>query len=137
MNPNATSGTSIGCAGGPAAGTPLGTPSHYFDPCVFTLQTAGTYGNLPRDVVIGPSLFNLDTAVTKTFAITERAHLDFRAEFFNILNHPNFGLINTTLFSLQSGNAFTGNIVRNGAAGQITSTMNTSRQIQFGLKLSF
>jgi hypothetical protein len=128
-SPNTKSGLSSCLKDSSGNPIPVGTTAHYFDPCVFALQTPGTYGNLPRNVLIGPSLFNLDTALNKIFTITERTNLAFRAEFFNILNHPNFGLINTTIF--------TGTGARNASAGQITSTINTSRQIQFGLKLSF
>jgi hypothetical protein len=128
-NPNTKSGLSSCLKDSSGNPVPVGTTAHYFDPCVFALQTPGTYGNLPRNVLIGPSLFNLDTALNKSFTITEHTNLAFRAEFFNILNHPNFGLINTT--------TFTGTGARNASAGQIISTLNTSRQIQLGLKLSF
>ena len=64
----------------------------------------------------------------KSTAITERMKLQFRAEFFNILNHPNFGVPNDTVFS---GTAL------NASAGLITSTATNSRQIQFALKLMF
>jgi len=64
----------------------------------------------------------------KTTKLTERTNLQFRAEFFNALNHPNFGTPNATVFA---GTAF------NPSAGLITTTATTSRQIQFGLKLVF
>jgi hypothetical protein len=54
--------------------------------------------------------------------------LQFRAEFFNLLNHANFGPPNATLFSAGAASA---------SAGLITATATTSRQIQFGLKLIF
>jgi hypothetical protein len=106
----------------------LGSPNQWFDPNAFVLPTAGTYGNLGRGVYRGPGLADLDLSLFKTTKIAERASLQFRAEFFNTLNHANFGTPNATVFS---GTAF------NPSAGLITTTTTTSRQIQFGLKLVF
>jgi hypothetical protein len=75
-------------------------------------------------------LFNLDFGMKKQFDITERTNLQFRAELFNILNHPNFGNMITTVFAGGSG-------ARNGSAGQILNTATDSRQVQFALRLSF
>ena len=63
------------------------------------------------------------------FPIREERALQFRAEFFNVLNHPNFGR--------PDGIVFTSAGAIRGAAGRITSTVNTARQIQFVLKLIF
>lgn len=106
----------------------LGNPNQWFNPQAFILPTAGTYGNLGRGVYSGPGLADVDASLFKTTAITERANLQFRAEFFNVLNHANFGPPNTTVFS--SG-------AISSSAGLITTTATTSRQIQFGLKLIF
>jgi len=106
----------------------LGSPNQWFNPNAFVLQTAGTYGNLGRGVYRGPGLADLDVSLFKTTKITERTNLQFRAEFFNALNHVNFGTPNATVFS---GTAF------NPSAGLVTVTATTSRQIQFGLKLVF
>ncbi|OFW36537.1 MAG: hypothetical protein A3J28_18740 [Acidobacteria bacterium RIFCSPLOWO2_12_FULL_60_22] len=128
MNNNPVEGTTIGCTGIPA-GQKLGTPDRYFDPCVFVLPAVGTYGNIGQGTVIGPGFVNFDFAVDKTFNFTERINLQFRAEFFNLFNHANFREISRTIF--RPTGAY------NGSAGRILDTMNTSRQIQFGLKLSF
>ena len=125
---NPTSGVTAGCTG-VAAGQRLGSPTLYFDPCAFQLQPAGTYGNLGRNTVIGPSEADIDMMLTKSFAVSERANLEFRTEAFNLFNHPNFGNFTRTLF-LPSG-------ARNGSAGHFTNTLTPSRQIQFGLKLTF
>jgi hypothetical protein len=106
----------------------LGAPTGWFNPNAFILPAAGTYGNLGRSTFYGPTLADLDASLFKTFAVTERASLQFRAEFFNLLNHPNFGTPNATVFS---GTTYSP------SAGIITSTATTSRQIQFGLKLIF
>ncbi len=106
----------------------LGSPNQWFNPAAFKLPTAGTYGNLGRGVYSGPGLAEVDASLFKTTAITERTNLQFRAEFFNVLNHANFGTPNATVFA--SG-------AISPTAGLITSTATTSRQIQFGLKLIF
>jgi hypothetical protein len=124
-----TSGTTAGCPG-VAAGQKLGTPSLWFDPCAFELPPAGTFGNLAKNAVIGPGLADVDFAMKKQFDITERTNLQFRAEFFNLLNRPNFGNMITPIFSGSTG-------ARNGSAGRIFDTATTSRQIQFALRLAF
>ena len=124
-----TSGTTAGC-GSVAPGTKLGTPSLWFDPCVFILPPAGTFGNLSKNAVIGPGLADFDFAMKKQFNLTERTNLQFRAEAFNVFNHPNFGNMITPIFSGSTG-------ARNGSAGRIIDTATTSRQIQFALRLAF
>ena len=107
----------------------LGGPVRYYDPNAFALPLAGTFGNLGRNTIVGPGFANADMSLEKNFAIRESMNAVFRAEFFNIINHANFGLPNTTPLTA------TGAI--NGAAGRVTSTVNSSRQIQFGLKINF
>jgi Carboxypeptidase regulatory-like domain len=124
-----TSGTTAGCQGVPA-GTKLGTPSLWFDPCVFMLPPVGTFGNLAKNAVIGPPLADFDFAMRKQFNVTERTNLQFRAEAFNLFNHPNFGNMITPIFSGSTG-------ARNGSAGRIFDTATTSRQVQFALRLTF
>jgi hypothetical protein len=104
----------------------LGTPNQWFNPNAFVLQAAGTYGNAGRGTLTGPGLADVDCSLLKSIAVAEKAHLQFRAEFFNVLNRANFGTPNATVFS---------NGAISGSAGLITSTATTSRQIQFGLKL--
>ena len=102
-------------------------PNRWFDPTQFVLPAAGTYGNVGRTILVGPSQTALDISLFKTTEISERFNLQFRFETFNLLNHANFGLpLNVVLDP-------NGNV--RGSAGRITSTATTSRQIQFGLKL--
>lgn len=131
---NPTSGVSAGCtnpSGAVAfpAGTPVGTPDRWYDPCSFSIPSPGTYGNLARNSVRGPGLVNLDLSVVKDFEVTEQWTVRFRGEFFNLLNHANFGLPTTSNF------ANTG--ARNATAGRIIDTVNSSRQVQLGLKIMF
>jgi hypothetical protein len=106
----------------------LKKPTQWFDPNAFVLPTPGTYGNLGRETLTGPGLAELDFSLFKNTPIGERCNLQFRSEFFNLLNHANFGVPNAIVFS-------SGNI--SPTAGLITATSTTSRQIQFGLKLVF
>ena len=122
------SGTTAGCQGIPA-GQKLGTVDRFYDPCAFVLPPAGTFGNLARNTVTGASFKNVDFAMAKNFAVTERWNLEFRTEFFNVFNHPNFGAPNGTVFSSSR--------LRSSSAGRISTIAASSRQIQFGLKLAF
>ncbi|HEY2458027.1 MAG TPA: carboxypeptidase regulatory-like domain-containing protein [Candidatus Acidoferrum sp.] len=120
--------------------TTTGNPSQWFgnkavfvSPCVAAIPPAKLPtchpGDLGRDSVTGPGFANTDFSVTKDTKITERFDLQFRSEFFDIFNHPNFGnpVLTTT----------------SGSFGIITSTrfptgdFGSSRQIQFALKLIF
>jgi hypothetical protein len=106
--------------------------SRFFDVTAFTLQDAGTLGNLGRNVIRGVGLFNLDISVvkdTRMKMISESAVLQFRAEAFNILNHVNFAQPN--------GSVFTATGARNPNFGAITAQNGFSRQIQFALRLNF
>jgi len=106
----------------------LGTQTQWFDPHAFVLPPAGTWGSLGRGVYSGPGLANVDFSVFKTTALTERLRLQFRAEFFNLLNRANLGTPNATVFSGTSPSP---------SAGLITTLATTPRQLQFGLKLMF
>ncbi len=106
------------------------TPNQYFNPSAFLPPATGTYGNVSRDSLTGPGLTEVDFSATRNAHLTERLGLQFRAEFFNILNHTNFLTPNEVVYtSATSGISPT--------AGLITATSTTSRQIQFGAKLQF
>jgi hypothetical protein len=107
----------------------LGGPDRYFDVGAVELQPLGSYGNLGRNTLLGPGFVGVDFNLVKVMPVTERLTLDFRAEFFNLLNRANFGVPDRQVF-LSNGDV-------RGAAGRITDIVDQSRQIQFGLKLSF
>lgn len=94
----------------------------WFNTAAFRTPTPFTFGNAGRNNMRGPSSTNFDFVTYKNFALTERARLEFRAEFFNLPNHARFGLPN--------------NNVQSGAFGRIT-TASDPRDIQFALKLIF
>jgi hypothetical protein len=105
-----------------------GSPNQYFNPNAFILPAQGTYGNLGRNVLVGPGLATTDLSVAKNTTISEKVRLQFRAEFFNIFNRANFGSPNAVVYTSATATP-------SPTAGVITSTSTTSRQIQFGLKL--
>jgi hypothetical protein len=95
----------------------------WYNLACFVAPPIYTFGNTGRNVLIGPALETWDLGTDKDFRITERVGLQFRAEFFNALNHPNFGLPNAS-----SGST---------AAGTITTVITNARQVQFALRLHF
>ncbi|OFV93010.1 MAG: hypothetical protein A3H28_13180 [Acidobacteria bacterium RIFCSPLOWO2_02_FULL_61_28] len=131
-------GVSRGCGTGPGsipAGTPVGTPERWYDPCAFTLPLPGYLGNAGRNILRVPGVANLDFSLLKDFPLRflgESGKLEFRAEFFNILNRANFYAPSNAVFG---GRAPTEN--PQATAGRITETRATSRQIQFALKIIF
>jgi hypothetical protein len=106
----------------------IGRVDKWFDPNAFSLPTLGTWGSVGRGTLDGPGLAEIDVSLFKTIPIREKTRLLFRAEAFNIANRANFGIPNFLIFSGESISP---------SAGQITSTVTSSRQIQFGLKLMF
>jgi hypothetical protein len=112
----------------------LGGPDLYFDPTAFVLQPAGTLGNAGRNILIGPGLANLDFSLAKDTAVGflgEAGKLEFRADFFNILNRVNFENPSAGIFDIARPNEYLG------TAGEISDTATKSREIQLSLKLVF
>jgi hypothetical protein len=106
------------------------TVAEWFDTSCFTTDALsqalanGTprFGNSGKNILYGPGLQQWDVSFIKRNQLTERVGLDFRAEFFNLFNHPNFGTPGATIGT--------------STAGQITGA-GAPRDIQFGLKLRF
>ena len=121
-------------------GTTAQRVAQYFNPAAFSAPAYGTVGNASRDLLTGPGYNDLDLSLTKTTQITERVRAQFRAEFFNILNHTNLGTPSETVFTAgpTQGTAANQNTVAAPSliAGGITSAA-TTRQIQLGVKLLF
>jgi len=124
FSPDPTSGVSAGCRG-VAKGTPLGTPTLWYDPCAFSRPVPGTFGNLGRNTITGPGYDEIDASIAKLFKPNERINVQFRAEFFNLLNHANFYEPGFNVF--------------NGSAGHITRLISSpgGRLTQLGLKVIF
>jgi hypothetical protein len=104
-------------------------PALWFNTADFTRSFLGRFGDAGRDVVIGPGTADFDFALLKRFPLfSENRYLQFRSEFFNIANHPNFDNPNGTLVSPSFG--------RVTSAGASDPRLS-SRQIQFALRLVF
>jgi Carboxypeptidase regulatory-like domain len=106
----------------------LGGPNEYFNPLAFIQPLNGTYGNVGRNILQGPSLAQFDFSLAKRWALSERFNLQFRSEFFNVFNHTNLNTPNPVVYAAATG-------APSPTAGVITSTATTSRQVQLGLKL--
>jgi hypothetical protein len=106
----------------------LGGPNEYFSPLAFIQPLAGTYGNVGRNILGGPSLKQFDLALAKRWSLSERVNLQFRSDFFNLFNHTNLNTPNPVVYAAATGEP-------SPTAGVITSTATTSRQVQLGLKL--
>ena len=124
----------------------LGTVNMWINPNCFTVQAPGTLGNAGRNTLIGPGLAVVDFAVlkdTRVPKISETFRVQFRAEFFNLFNHPQFGQPNINLFTQGAAGACTATGFGCGSlssqSGQITTLggNTAARQIQFGLKFLF
>ena len=103
-------------------------PDGWVDPTAFALPPFGSFGNAGRNILTGPGFRNMDFSVLKNISLREEWTLQFRAEFFNLFNHPNFDLPDPFVDSpLTFGRIFS---ARSGLPGD-------ARSIQFALKLIF
>jgi outer membrane receptor protein involved in Fe transport len=92
--------------------------------CAYGDAAPGLFGNTAIGTEQAPSFFDFDASIGKRFKLAEKKQLDFRTEFFNLMNHPSFG---PPARSLATPATF----------GVITSQATPARNIQFGLKLMF
>jgi hypothetical protein len=110
------------------------TIAHWFNPCAFAQALPGELGTAARAPVYGPRFVNTDFSLVKEFPIHERTNLEFRAEFFNLFNHPHFflpGIAGTGEQDINTPSSF-------GVISEtINQTVNDARSIQFALKLRF
>ena len=107
-----------------------------------TASAPGTdIGNVGRNCLRGPRQVDVDLSVAKVFPFAESRSFEFRADFFNLLNHVNFANpisnLNALFASGGSIDPATGQVLTPGNFGRIISTSNNSRIIQFGLKFNF
>ena len=105
------------------------TITDWLNPMAFSMPAAGTFGNCGRNTIYGPNFRNVDFSVLKETKLGGSRNLEFRADFFNIFNHPAFAQPDTTFGTPGFGEIF----------NTLGSTLGagTSRQIQFALKLGF
>jgi len=105
------------------------TISEWFNVSCFAQPAAGELGNANRTPLSGPDFVNTDFSIIKHFVPREAMRIDFRAEFFNLLNHPQFGA--------PGGNGYGADLISPSTAAVINYTVNNPRLVQFGLKLAF
>jgi carboxypeptidase family protein/TonB-dependent receptor-like protein len=98
------------------------TPDRWFNTAAFAFPPPGTFGNAGRNILNGPGFQNVNASLMKNTAFSETVSLQFRAEVFNLFNHPNFNLPD--------------NFLGSPTFGRISSARDP-RHIQFGLKLLF
>ncbi|MEP6919835.1 MAG: TonB-dependent receptor [bacterium] len=96
--------------------------ARWFNTAAFAFPPRGNFGNAGRNILNGPGYQNVNVSLVKNTALNERFNLQFRAEAFNLFNHPNFNLPD--------------NFLGSPTFGQITSA-GDPRHLQFGLKLLF
>jgi hypothetical protein len=109
--------------GRPVFGPGTRTSDMWFDPAAFSTPPAFTFGNVGRNTIYGPGLQKLDLALHREFAVTEKMRFQFRAEFFNALNHTNLGTPNRFVNTPQFGT--------------ITEAATPGREVQLGMRVSF
>jgi hypothetical protein len=111
--------------------TRIHTVSHWFNPCAFAPALAGELGNANRAPLYGPRYVVTDFSLVKRIPIHESVGLDFRAEFFNLFNHP--------LFQMSGGGSGMQDVRAPSSFGVINETTqdNGQRVIQLALKLTF
>jgi hypothetical protein len=111
------------------------------NPAAFTVSDTNAQGSLGRNAIRGFDLIQLDLSIRRSFRLAESAHLLFRADFFNVLNHPDFAnpipFIGAGLFGI-STSTIAGSQVGGGQFG-LNSLFNIGgpRTVQLSLKLEF
>lgn len=117
----------------------------WLNPAAFAVPMPGTFGNLGRNALRGPGFSQLDWQVSRTFRLTESQAVIFRADIFNVLNHPNFAnplsALPDAIGEMAPGQPYS--LATNGGFGYLASTVSrtvglgTSRQVQFSLRYRF
>jgi hypothetical protein len=120
----------------------------FINPAAFAVPAPGTYGNLSRNALAGPSLKQFDLTLSKRFRVNETTNVEFRSEFYNVFNLTNFAnppaSLNPALgTSLQPGQPLNFATAGSGAFGELNRTVSnqiglgTNRQVQLALRLNF
>ena len=105
--------------------------NNWINPLAFSVPANGTWGNAGRNLVRGPNFWQTDVDLSKSFLLTERFVLDFRAEAFNLFNRAQWGDPVGELTSPSFGQITT--TVNNGSA----TGSGTPRQFEFSMRLHF
>jgi len=126
----ANAGTALGenpiranYTGKPVFGAGTRNATTWFNPTAFATPPAYTFGNTGRNAVVGPGMQTMDLAAVRTFNLGERLKLETRGEFFNALNHTNYGTPNR--------------FVNTAGFGSITEVTTPGREVQVSARISF
>jgi hypothetical protein len=125
QRPNLVPGVSLTPPGGSKA-------AQWINPAAFAVPAPGTFGDAPRDVARGPGTWQVDLAAVKHFPLDEHTRLEFRAECFNLFNHPQYGQPQS---DFSEGPGVFGGIISTLNTGPVGT--GTPRQMQFALRFSF
>lgn len=116
IRPNAVPGVSAELTRSQRSG------DRFFNTAAFSLPAAFTLGNLGRNTVTGPGLFDMDFGLARNIQVREYIRIQLRAEFFNLFNHPNYNIVDR--------------IINGPSFGRVLSQLDP-RQLQFGIKFVF
>jgi hypothetical protein len=116
--------------------TPIGGKSigEWINPAALAVPADGTFGNAPRNISRGPGAWQIDLDGAKQIPLSESVRLEFRSEFFNIFNHPQYGLPQAT-FGVPGFGSITQTVNTTTPVSPVGS--GTPREIQFALRLEF
>jgi hypothetical protein len=107
------------------------TLAHWFNPAAFTVPAKGTWGNAGRNIGRGPGYWETDLGIEKRTPVSGKGNLSFRAEAFNVLNHPIYGNPAGNISASSTFGRVT-NVLNNGATGT-----GTPRKLQFMVRFEF
>src|SRR5690242_6865664 len=113
----------------------VGSGNPFYAPSAFAQSAVDTYGTVGRNTLLGPGSVNMDFSLFRTFKLTERFDLQFRADAANFFNSPHFNRPNGGCSITVSATDLT--CTSGGDFLAITSAKNDERQFRFGLRLSF
>lgn len=125
QRPNLVPGVSLIPPGGQ-------TISEWINPAAFSIPAPGTFGDAPRNIARGPGAWQIDMSLAKHMSLTERLQMQFRAEVFNIFNHPQYGQPQS---DFSAGPGIFGSIISTVNTGPVGT--GTPRQMQFALRFAF
>ena len=118
---------------------------HWLNPAAFSLPAVGAWGDAGRNLAVGPSLWQDDAAVQKSFRVTEASSVIFRAESFNIFNRAQYGQPSSTLSVATNSSTGARTLSVPSSFGTITSTVNsaglvgtgTPRVLEFSVRVTY
>ena len=105
------------------------SPAQWLNKAAFAIPPVGTFGNAGRNILTAPGFEDIDVAISKLTQIKERFSLQFRAEAFNLFNHPNFAQPSNNIAAANYGQILATRTARG--------DLGSSRQLQLGMKLIF